>query len=201
MAFISTVPISEAQGEVRSLYERQSKPFGYLPNYAKVYSLRPQLMLKWAALQHCMLDTIHKRDYVIVSFAVAAAINTKYCALAFARKLEQLGFSAKQIQNLAFGNTDYLNNRDGAIAEYAIKVAKDSSSVTEADIKKLHAQGLSEEQIFDIAVAASARCFFAKTADAVGTLPDAPLSAVANELGLESLPGRNIDTEHTEKFE
>jgi len=37
MAFIQTVPVDQATGEVRALYERTQASLGYVPNYAKVF--------------------------------------------------------------------------------------------------------------------------------------------------------------------
>jgi hypothetical protein len=49
MAFINTVPVSEATGDVRAMYERSQADFGFVPNYAKAFSLRPPVMAAWVA--------------------------------------------------------------------------------------------------------------------------------------------------------
>jgi hypothetical protein len=41
MAFIRTVPPSEAQGPVREMYEEAQSRFGYVPNWTRAFSLRP----------------------------------------------------------------------------------------------------------------------------------------------------------------
>ena len=45
-----------------------------------------------------------------------------------------------------------------------------------ATCEPLRDLGLSEAEITDVVLAAAARCFFAKTIDALGVLPDASLS-------------------------
>ena len=44
MAFIETTPPVEADGDVRDMYERQEAHYGYVPNYAKVFCHRPEIM-------------------------------------------------------------------------------------------------------------------------------------------------------------
>lgn len=41
MAFIATVPVDEASGDVRRMYEENEANLGYVPNYAKLFSHRP----------------------------------------------------------------------------------------------------------------------------------------------------------------
>ena len=40
MSFIETIPEQHAGADVLAMYERQSSFFGYLPNYARVFSHR-----------------------------------------------------------------------------------------------------------------------------------------------------------------
>jgi hypothetical protein len=44
MAFINTVSVNDATGDVRTLYENNQAKLGYVPNYAKLFSHRPQVM-------------------------------------------------------------------------------------------------------------------------------------------------------------
>jgi alkylhydroperoxidase family enzyme len=59
------------------------------------------------------------------------------------------------------------------VVDLADKVAADATSVTQADIDRLRALGLTDTDVFDVIAAASARCFFSKALDALGTQPDA----------------------------
>ena len=56
---------------------------------------------------------------------------------------------------------------------FAEKVVADATSITEADVEELRAHGLSDGEIFDVVLAATIRCFFSKTLDALGVQPDA----------------------------
>ena len=57
--------------------------------------------------------------------------------------------------------------------DLAERVVDDASSIDEADLQRLRDLGLSDAEIMDVVLAAAARCFFAKTVDAMGVLPDA----------------------------
>jgi len=50
MSFIETIPLEAAEGEVREMFERQQGAWGYVPNYAKSFSHRPQVMARWGKL-------------------------------------------------------------------------------------------------------------------------------------------------------
>ena len=51
MAYIETVESAGTDDELRAMYERQQAHWGYLPNYAKVFCHRPEIMKLWAQLQ------------------------------------------------------------------------------------------------------------------------------------------------------
>ena len=46
MSFISTIAADEATADVRDMYQRQQDHWGYVPNYAKVFSHRPQVLAR-----------------------------------------------------------------------------------------------------------------------------------------------------------
>jgi hypothetical protein len=55
-------------------------------------------------------------------------------------------------------------------------VVAGAASIEESDLQRLRDLGLSDTEIMDVALAAAARCFFSKTLDALGILPDASYS-------------------------
>ena len=50
MAFIKTVAVNQATGAARDMYQRQEDHWGYVPNYAKAFSHRPEVMARWGKL-------------------------------------------------------------------------------------------------------------------------------------------------------
>jgi len=68
----------------------------------------------------------------------------------------------------------------------------DAAAIDDADRQKLRDLGLSEIDIMDVALAAAARCFFAKTLDAMGVQPDASYRELEPELQEALVVGRPI---------
>ena len=66
-----------------------------------------------------------------------------------------------------------LEEADAAAMAFAEKVVDDATAVTQSDVDRLRALGLSDEEVVDVVLAATARCFFSKTLDALGAEPDA----------------------------
>jgi hypothetical protein len=67
--------------------------------------------------------------------------------------------------------------------------------VTQADVDKLRALGLTDAEIVDVVLAAAARCFFSKTLDALGVVPDASYAELPSEFREALTVGRPIETE------
>src|SRR5687767_2071042 len=82
MPFIETVPVGRAEGEARAMYERVQAGRGYVPNYAKVFGERPQVMAAWGALNGRISGHMEARRYELVTLAAARALRSSYCALA-----------------------------------------------------------------------------------------------------------------------
>ena len=76
-----------------------------------------------------------------------------------------------------------------ALAE---RVVDDATSIDDSDLQPLRELGLSETEIMDVVLAAAARCFFSKTLDALGVLPDASYRDLDPELREALVVGRPI---------
>jgi alkylhydroperoxidase family enzyme len=105
--------------------------------------------------------------------------------------LEQFGESVREIavDRRAAG----LDEVDLAVMDLAERVVDDATSITDADRQRLRDLGLSDEEIMDVVLAATIRCFFSKTLDALGVLPDAEFRELDPELQAALVVGRPID--------
>ena len=183
MAFINTISASHATGAVRDMYQRQEDHWGYVPNYATVFSHRPEVMGRWGKLLAEVRRPVDDCRFELVTFAVASLLKHAACSLAHGAKLaEMLGTEA--VIAIADGKeTDVLSDENVSIVRFARDVARDASAITSKQVDVLRAAfGLSEAEIFDIAAIASARCFFTKILDALGSEPDAGLMQMNQEL-------------------
>ncbi len=169
MAFISTVSVNDATGDVRTLYENNQAKLGYVPNYAKLFSHRPQVMAAWDHLISSIRTNLDTCRYELITLAAARALHSSYCMLAHGTILCQQFYPPEQLIAIAddFTTTD-LAPIDVAIMSFAEQIVSDATSVTGADIQHLREYGLTDAEIFDIAAATAARCFFSKLLDALG---------------------------------
>jgi alkylhydroperoxidase family enzyme len=85
-----------------------------------------------------------------------------------------------------------LDEVDVAVMDFAERVVDDAASIGEPDLQRLRDLGLSDTDIMDVALAAAARCFFSKTLDAIGVLPDAKYQELEPELREALVVGRPI---------
>jgi uncharacterized peroxidase-related enzyme len=200
MAFIRTVPVEQAEGDVRAMYEKTQAALGYVPNYAKVFSHRPPVMAAWSGLLASIRGNLDTRRYELVTLAAARALRSSYCMLAHGSILRRQFYSAEQLTAIAgSGGGSALAPADVALMAFAEKVARDASAITEGDVRALREHGLSDAEIFDVAAAAAARCFFSKLLDALGAEPDATFDGLEDELKRRLTPGRPISRQAPEQ--
>jgi uncharacterized peroxidase-related enzyme len=174
MAFIDTVPDDEATGAVADLYRRDAERMGYLPNFTKAFSSRPEAYAAWLNLNGTIKGAMELRRYELATLAAARELRSSYCALAHGSVLLKQFTDADSLQAIVSDHHNAgLDEADVAVMDLAEKVAADATSVTQEDIDRLRALGLSDADIVDVVLAAAARCFFSKVLDALGARPDA----------------------------
>ncbi|ADH62928.1 uncharacterized peroxidase-related enzyme [Allomeiothermus silvanus DSM 9946] len=200
MAFIGTFPVNQATGEVRAMYERAQANLGYVPNYAKVFSLRPEVMGAWSGLLASIRGHMDLRRYELVTLATARALHSSYCMLAHGTILRRQFYGPEQLAAIAGGTADAgLEPAEAAMMAFAERVAKDASSITASDVEGLRAHGFTDAEIFDIAAAAAARCFFSKLLDALGAEPDSVYLELEDDLRRRLTPGRPVSAAPVER--
>jgi alkylhydroperoxidase family enzyme len=186
MAFVDTVPAEAAVGATRDMYERQTRFFGYLPNYAPVFSARPEIMTLWARLQAGIKSSMSPELFALVTLVAAHELRSSYCCLAHGKKLTDR-YSDREItiivQNDGVG---VLQPAEVAAVRHARRVVRHGYQVDACDVAELRAAGYSDGDVFDITAAAAARAFFAKLVDALGAEPDVAYAELGEGL-IESL--------------
>jgi len=194
MTFIATTPPHAAQDAVADMYKRQQAAWGYVPNYAMVFSHRPEVLARWGQLLAEIRRAMDKRRFELVTFVAAHELRHSACALAHGRALREF-FDDAQIMSIAAGRLDgLLGEAEQAMVRFARQIAQDASQVTADDVAALRTSGYTDAEIFDIAATAAGRAFFTKLLDALGVAPDSPFLALEEPLRRSLTVGRPIDT-------
>ena len=193
MAFINTIRANQASGEAHKMYKRQEDHWGYVPNYAKVFSHRPEVMARWGRLLAEIRRPADDRRFELVTFVVARQLKNSACSLQHGKELANF-IGEENVIALANGKEpDVLSAAEIAIVKFARDIARDATKTTSGQVAALReTHGLSDEEIFDIAAIASARCFFTKILDALGSEPDVSYMSFDKKMRQSLLIGRPI---------
>jgi uncharacterized peroxidase-related enzyme len=193
MGFIRTIPISEAEGPAREMYEQVRGRFGFVPNWATIFSLRPAVMEGWGALLKSIQSNLPVRTYELATLAAARALRSSYCSLAHGSVLASKVFDPPTVTAIATGShAAPLEPRERAMMAFAEKVALRADQITSADIEGLRSHGYRDEEIFDLAATAAARCFFSKLLDALGVQADSTFNDLDPALRRALTVGRPV---------
>ncbi len=199
MSFINTIPAADAEGAVLEMYQRQEGAWGYVPNYAKLFCYRPEVMARWGRLLAEIRRPVDDRRFELVTFAVAHTLRHSACALAHGRKLAEM-IGADAVVTLARGEWPAaLTAAECALVEFARRIAGDASQITNGEVEALKvAHGLTDADVFDVVAIAAARAFFTKVLDALGSEPDSSFMHMEDVLRQSLTVGRPIDYKEPE---
>jgi len=193
MPYIPTVPPEEAAGPVKELYDQELADQGYVANYTRAFSRRPEVLAGWQALKNAITSGMDHRLYELTTVAAATAIRSSYCSLVHGQILATRYYQPDPVASIAADETaGALDAADAAVVRFARKVAQEADKVTLADVDELRDLGFSDDDIHNVILAAAARCFFSKVLDATGTLPDAALREIPEQLRSALTVGREI---------
>jgi uncharacterized peroxidase-related enzyme len=160
-------------------------------NMELAFAERPEVYAAWGQLLGAIKANMDLRRYELATLAAARRLRSSYCSLAHGKVLlEDFG---EPVREIALDHrTAGLDEVDVAVMDLAERVADDATSIGDADLQRLRDLGLSDAEIMDVVLAAAVRCFFSKTLDALGILPDAFYRELDPELREALVVGRPI---------
>lgn len=196
MAFIDTIPVKAAPEDVLDMYQRQECEWGFVPDYAKVFCHRPEVMARWGQLLAEIKRPVDPRRRELVTFATAHVLKHSPCSLAHGKQLADM-IGKEAVLAIAQGrDEEVLNEAECAMLRYARRIAVDASAITADEVRNLkEIHGFSDGEIFDIAAIAASRSFFTKVLDALGTDADMPFMKLDEDLRNCLTVGRPISLE------
>jgi uncharacterized peroxidase-related enzyme len=192
MAFIDTIAPADAVGETRAMYERQQSTYGYVPNYAKVFGHRPEVMVRWGRLLAEIRRPMDDRLFELATFAAALELKNTACSLAHGQQLAKF-IDEDSVRALARGEfAENVTPAEKAVTAFSRKVASDASSVNQEDVDALKQHGYSDAEIFDIATTVAGRSFLTRILDALGVQADVTALEMNEEFRSALTVGRSI---------
>jgi uncharacterized peroxidase-related enzyme len=174
MPFISEPTGERLSDQARRQQEKLGEQMGYVPNYARFFGHRPDVLAAWGQLIAAIRGHMDQRRYELITIAAARALRSSYCQLAHSSVLLDAGtFTEAELCAVA---RDYeragLTAAEVAMMAFAQQVVRDASAITAADVEGLRRHGLDDAEILDVVLTAAARCFLSKTCDGVGAQAD-----------------------------
>jgi uncharacterized peroxidase-related enzyme len=200
MAYIETIAPAESTGDVHAMYARQQASWGYVPNYAKVFCHRPEVLARWGQLLAEIRRPMDARRFELITFAAAHELRNTACALAHGKALTQFFDAAEVLALAGGGEAPSLTETERAMMAFSRKVARDATTITQADVDSLRSCGLSDPEIFDIVATAAGRAFFTKLLDGLGVQGDAALGEMDAALRKALIVGRPLDGADPERL-
>ena len=160
-------------------------------NQERAFAERPEVYAAWAQLNGAIKAGMDLRRYELATLAAARRLRSSYCCLTHGTVLQERFH--EPVREIALDHRAAgLDDVDVAVMDLAERVVDDATSIGDADLQRLRDLGLSETEIMDVILAAAARCFFSKTLDALGVLPDASYRDLEPEIREALVVGRPI---------
>ena len=160
-------------------------------NFERAFAERPEVYAAWQQLNGAIKAGMELRRYELATLAAARRLRSSYCCLAHGSiLLERFGEPVREIalDHRAAG----LDEIDVAVMDLAERVVDDATSIDDSDLQPLRDLGLTEPEIMDVVLAATARCFFSKTLDALGVRPDSSYNELEPHVREALVVGRPI---------
>ena len=160
-------------------------------NMERAFAPTPDVFAAWVQLNTAIKEGMDLRRYELATLAAARRLRSSYCCLAHGTVLiERFG---EPVREIALDHRSAgLDEIDVAVMDLAERVVDDATSIGDEDLQRLRDLGVPDAEIMGVVLAASARCFFSKTLDALGVLPDAFYSELDPELQNALVVGRPI---------
>jgi uncharacterized peroxidase-related enzyme len=150
--------------------------FGFIPNFFRAQTLRPdlidaQVQLIGAALMKEGALTRQQKEYV---FLVCSAANlSTYCVTAHCEIVRMLGVSGPAPEQIAWDYTATgLPMAEKALLHFASKLNSQPGKTGEADVDALRTYGFTDEQILETVLMVGLAKFANVVSFGLGTVPD-----------------------------
>ncbi len=150
--------------------------FGFVPNFYKAQTLRPDLidaeigLVESILIKECELTRRQKENIFLVC---SAANLSTYCVTAHCEIVRMLGLSGPEPEAIAVDhNKTDLPVADKALLNFALKLNNEPTKVRERDVEGLRVYGFTEAQILETVMAVGLAKYANFVSFGLGTVPD-----------------------------
>src|SRR3954463_763207 len=92
-----------AEGALADVYEDVREQLGYVPNYAKAFSSKPEVLQAWGGLNGAIKHGMDERRYELATLAAARRLRSSYCMLAHGKVTAEKFLGDDAVRELAEG--------------------------------------------------------------------------------------------------
>ena len=158
MTWIQTIAMEEADGRLRTLYERIAGPDGNVDNIMRAHSLRPHTMEGHLALYKQVLHNTANRlpKWLLEALGLYVSLINRcdYCVehhfRGMARLLGDASSAARMRTALEAGKPETaFSGRELALLRYAERLTRAPSSLAEQDLRDLRSEDLDDGEILE----------------------------------------------------
>src|SRR6266550_6395186 len=155
MAWIRTIPRSEATGTLKEAYDWQAKRLGEPTEFTQLGSLYPDMVMTrlqlYKTVEGCPsgLSPVERQ---LAALVTSVLNETPHCSSGLRLKLESLGVTRSYIDRLCDDPHTVRSGdpRQDAIVDHAVKLTEHPGRIDEGDIAALRGHGLEDLDILDL---------------------------------------------------
>ena len=158
-AWIRMIPVAEATGRLRELYERVTTPHGTVDNVMRAHSLRPETMEGHLVLYRSVLhNPANTLPFWFLEVVASYVSMTNRCAYSLthhwanARRLIRDEARAEAIHAAlaAARPQDAFDGKERALLDYARKLTAQVGAMVAADVAAVRAAGCDDGEILEV---------------------------------------------------
>lgn len=173
MAWIRTIPRTEATGMLKEAYDWQAKRLGEPTEFTQLGSLYPEMVMQrlqlYKTVEGCPsgLSPIERQMAALVTSVLN---ETPHCSSGLCLKLESLGADRRFLDRVCEDPSSVRSGdaRLDAIMDHSVKLTSFPGQVSEADVEALRAVGLQDLDILDLNNMVAYYCYTNRVTNGLG---------------------------------
>ena len=173
MSYLRAEPLDETNFP---LFEAIKNQFGFIPNFYRAQTMRPDLIEAEAQLVNAILireGALSRKEKEYVFLVCSAANLSTYCVTAHCEIIRMLGIQGPEPERIAvdYATAD-IPMQIKALLTFAAKLNNQRSNVCNRDINALRTYGYNDQQILETIVMVGLAKFANYVAFGLGASPD-----------------------------